>query len=572
MIPFLAVLATALVAASDPAAEAATPAPSTTAESPPAPPATSAPTAAVDEIQVTAARARVVGNLQTGVVNYRPEFFTPVRPGTALDMVNWLPGFTFEDTRDMRGIEGSTGNVLIDGKPPTSKTDTLNAVLRRIPADQVERVDIIVGGAPGIDMHGRSIIANVILKAGATAQRLFSVADYFDFHGREYPDVLLTSSEKHGDRVIEGSIEVSRNTGFFPQLGYGPWTRLDGTGATEFAADTNFLVGGTTAVGTGLYQFPLAGGALKVNVAGRYYHYLWGERDTVTPGPGFYSWQEKDLYDQAELGVHYERSFGRTTFETQALERLSRNTTSDNDQRPPSPSLFNTAGGLQESALRAVVKFRKDDTLNVEAFAEEAFNTDNTRTIETANGVAQTIAGSDVAVTERRSETGATLSWKPLASLGLDTTMKLESSDIAADGDVSIEHSLTYWKPRAVVSWSLNKDTQVRLRVEHEVGQINFASFATYAEYATSGLRLGNADIRPQRDWVAEAVLERHFWNGADLTLTYRRMTLQDVVDVAPILSSSGVGGEITNIGDGHETDVIANLTLPRRGSGSATP
>ncbi len=113
MTPSLALLAAALTAAAYPAPAAVPPAPAADAEG----------------MTITAQRT-VVGDLQKGVLNYRPEFFTPVRPGTAMDMVAWLPGFTFEDTRDMRGIEGSTGNVLIDGKPPTSKTVLLPSDLR----------------------------------------------------------------------------------------------------------------------------------------------------------------------------------------------------------------------------------------------------------------------------------------------------------------------------------------------------------------------------------------------------------------------------------------------------------
>ena len=59
------------------------------------------------------------------------------------------------------------GNVFINGAPPASKTDILSACARaasRI-AD-VDRIEVIRGGAPGIDMQGLTVIANVILKAG----------------------------------------------------------------------------------------------------------------------------------------------------------------------------------------------------------------------------------------------------------------------------------------------------------------------------------------------------------------------------------------------------------------------
>ncbi len=97
------------------------------------------------------------------VTTYPASFFSSARPNTALDMVERLPGFTFEESQTLRGLAGNAGNVIVDGARPTTKTDTLSDVLRRIPADSVARIDVIRGGAPGIDMQGRTIIANVIL-------------------------------------------------------------------------------------------------------------------------------------------------------------------------------------------------------------------------------------------------------------------------------------------------------------------------------------------------------------------------------------------------------------------------
>src|SRR4051812_32188293 len=176
---------------------------------------------AVQAIEVTAA-GRIKGDMQTGTLAYPPAFFTAVRPGTALDMVGWLPGFAVEDTRDFRGLEGSTGNVLIDGKPPTSKTDTLLSILRRIPAERVERVDLIVGGAPGVNMRGRNVIANVVLKPAAQPQATVTAQTYLDQQGRLSPQLTLTRSHKHDGVASEASLELSRNIAIFPGFGYGP--------------------------------------------------------------------------------------------------------------------------------------------------------------------------------------------------------------------------------------------------------------------------------------------------------------------------------------------------------------
>ena len=83
-----------------------------------------------------------------------------------MEMVNKLPGFTFDGGAGVRGFEGAAGNVLIDGERPATKSDDLESILRRIPAGQVDHIDVIRGGAPGIDMQGKTVLANVVRRKG----------------------------------------------------------------------------------------------------------------------------------------------------------------------------------------------------------------------------------------------------------------------------------------------------------------------------------------------------------------------------------------------------------------------
>ncbi|MFN9711980.1 MAG: TonB-dependent receptor plug domain-containing protein, partial [Alphaproteobacteria bacterium] len=96
-----------------------------------------------------------------GVIAYPPSFFAESQPANAYDMVLRVPGFAFDKGAAVRGLAGAGGNVLIDGQTPVSKTDSLDEILKRIPAGGVERIELIRGGAPGIDMEGRTILANV---------------------------------------------------------------------------------------------------------------------------------------------------------------------------------------------------------------------------------------------------------------------------------------------------------------------------------------------------------------------------------------------------------------------------
>lgn len=86
---------------------------------------------------------------QAGTLVFQPEFFAAQTPTTALEMVEKVPGFTLNDGDGSRGFEGAVGNVLINGVRPASKSDTGSAVLARTPAAQVERIELIRGGAQG---------------------------------------------------------------------------------------------------------------------------------------------------------------------------------------------------------------------------------------------------------------------------------------------------------------------------------------------------------------------------------------------------------------------------------------
>jgi hypothetical protein len=105
---------------------------------------------------------------QPGVLSFAPDFFSQSRPTTAGDMVGRVPGFVMiEIEQDVRGLSGATGNILVDGQAPSLKSVSLRSFLQRIPAGTVERIDLIRGGAPGIDMQGQPVVVNIIRRSGS---------------------------------------------------------------------------------------------------------------------------------------------------------------------------------------------------------------------------------------------------------------------------------------------------------------------------------------------------------------------------------------------------------------------
>ena len=102
---------------------------------------------------------------------YQAVFFTQYAPRTALDVAQRVPGFTLDlgatqtnqGQVDVRGFAGTAGNVVINGARPSSKAETLQTTLSRIPAQRVVRVEVGPGDLFGSDYAGKSQVLNVIL-------------------------------------------------------------------------------------------------------------------------------------------------------------------------------------------------------------------------------------------------------------------------------------------------------------------------------------------------------------------------------------------------------------------------
>ncbi len=59
-------------------------------------------------------------------------------------------------------MPAQAATILIDGRRPSSKQDTLEEVLKRIPARAVDHIELIRSGGAGFDMQGHAMIANVV--------------------------------------------------------------------------------------------------------------------------------------------------------------------------------------------------------------------------------------------------------------------------------------------------------------------------------------------------------------------------------------------------------------------------
>jgi outer membrane receptor protein involved in Fe transport len=521
---------------------------------------------ALDEVQATAPAetpptVQTAEPAQRGVIAYPPEFFAAAQPSTALDMITRLPGFSLEQGDSARGFAGTAGNVLINGERPTSKNESLDDMLRRISAPIVERIDLIRGGAPGIDMQGRTVMANIVLKRTVQIQKVVNLQTYWYPDGFFGPILELEGSRREGDNALEGSLKATRDRTDNTFDG-GVRLRTNGAGVptskdalTGYDTIYNYILRGAV-------QHPMLGGKTRVNAKLEFFGY---DRDItatrVFPAPARELTGENLKNWAGEFGARYDRPLSaRSDLQLVLLQNLNREIYTSTFEVPSQFIDYKSRTDTGETILRSEFKHRRSDSLSFEAGLEGAYNVLDGDTRYFENSVLVPLPAAQVKVEELRGEVSGKAIWRATPKLNLEAGARMEVSRISQSGDTDLSKSFFYPKPRLLATWSPTKDDQLRVRIEREVGQLDFGDFVSSAGTETGTVDAGNPDLEPDRRWTIETAWEKRFWGGGALVLMWRHAQITDVVDVIPINTTFEAPG---NIGDGKSDFYQVNLTLP---------
>lgn len=515
-----------------------------------------------------------------GVISYTAADFAASRPTTALDMVNRLPGFSINGGEDVRGFAGAAGNVLIDGKRPTTKSESLNNVLSRIPVDQVERIDLVRGGATGIDMQGQSVIANVIRTGEDTFQQTLTLrAHTFLGNGKTLPGFNYQASRNVGEHQFD--VEFSRGISLDDSQGEAYRTILDvPTGNVTFQDSFNEADGSVHNL-RGNYEGPLLGGDFSANAL--------ISTDTFKDESDFFNATSYERYvgtssnDRGEIGLNYTRPLSqRFELETLGLWKLAIGEGSSSGNDGQTVSFVDIDAEAGESIARSVLRYEHSPKLSLEGGGEVAFNYREQQIGLTQDGVVIPLPASDVRIEELRGETFAKGTWRPSDKWSLEAGVRVEQSTITQSGDTELERSFTYPKPRFLATWSPSEENQVRVRIEREVGQLNFRDFISNVNLSSDVLTAGNANLEPDKTWVYEVAFEKRFWEDGAAILSLRHEEISDVIDDFPFTvfidaDGDGVPDDADNdgqpdtqrvsgpgnIGDGTNDVIELDLTVP---------
>jgi hypothetical protein len=502
----------------------------------------------------------------TGVIAYPVSFFADFRPINASDMITRIPGFTFNGGDVVRGFAGAAGNVLIDGERPSAKSVTLDDTLKRILPGDIVRIDLIRGGAPGIDMQGQPVVANIIRRSGAkTAFAIDATERIYNFRNPG-PALRLEGSRTSGALRLEGAVYAQGYAGYV-ESGPGNFIRATGAGA---------VINQGYSGGNGESRIYQANGAAEYKAGADTYRltagvvqneplfYQFGNLTTPAGVPSYERSLSHNKNRTAELGGDYQHRFNpQATGRLVGLYTYKHNTTDSQTLAPgrlQESGKDNTGG---ESILRATLSLQNLWGMNFETGGEGAFNYLDASSSVRANGVLVVLPNANVRVEEKRAEGFITATAKPLPKLSLEAGTRIETSRISQSGGATKERSFTFVKPRFIAAYALRPITQLRMRVERVVGQLDFEDFAASADTNTGVVSAGNANLEPERYWLAEGAFEQRFWGRGAIVLTLTHRDIQQVADIIPIFTPTGVLSAPGNIGDGTRDELKMNLTLP---------
>jgi len=503
---------------------------------------------------------------------YPAAFFGQYAPQNAFEMIQRLPGFSFDQGSDVRGFGGAAGNVLIDGSRPTSKSGGLRSALQRIPAAQVERIEILRGGVSGGEAAGQSTVANVIKKlSGSSGTWAFKLRRTPD--GRVRPNIETAIASKLGAWDTSFDIDIGAGTGYRPA----DIQAFDADGILESSSTERRKPEREWLFVSGEGSRPLGGGKLTLN--GRAGGFNWSARTTREGFTGrlpdngmhddFWRLDERREKREAEVGVDWAKTYSNA-WKWRLIGLASGNTNKYTNNSKSEDFITDTSSDsrfLQDNTkTEFILRTTYGQTagkFKPEFGVEVAKNKLDSALEFFEDGVEVELDSANVVVQEYRGEAFATFVYSISDKLTLDGGLTFEASQIKVSGDASQKQTLKFLKPRLAATYSFSNDLQLTLEAEKEVGQLNFDLFAASSNAQDDRTTAGNPDLQPDKKTRTAATLDWKFSERGSIKAKAFYQWRTDILE--EIILPSGSSGR-GNAGDAsfYGFEIEGNFPLDR--------
>jgi hypothetical protein len=491
---------------------------------------------------------------QTPAKTYVPADFAQFAPRTALDMLNRVPGFGIKEEDQERGLGDATGNVVINGQRLSGKSNDVVTELSRIPASNVERIEIVDGATLNIPgLSGQ--VANVIVRSkGITGQWAYRP----EFRSY-YTDPLLTRFEVSMSGT-KGPVQYT--------FGLDNRGNRSGAGGPTWIYDPNrTLMEERDEVwrsnseqprlsGRFVYDGPgTATGNLNVVYSRFYYDYLETGSRINAAGERARRVTEDQHGHNYEVGGDYEFELGKGRLKLIGVGRGSRYpdevtvVTSFADSSPAVGDRFTQVGDERELIGRSEYRW-KSHGAEWQLSAEGAFNSlDNTSRLFEMRPDGQfdeiPLPGGIASVEEDRYEVMGSYGRPITSSLTMKLSAGGEYSQLAQVGAGGTTR--TFYRPKGELSaaWKVSPKTDINVKLARRVGQLNFFDFLASVDVATDTSTNANPDLVPEQSWELDVEGVRNLGTLGSTTLRLYGRLIDDIIDYIPIGTTGQAPGNL---------------------------
>ncbi|HET9334988.1 MAG TPA: outer membrane beta-barrel protein [Sphingomicrobium sp.] len=460
----------------------------------------------------------------TRTTAYDAAFFAQYAPRTALDIARQVPGFALDlGDLDTRGFAGAAGNVVINGARPSSKAETLETTLARIPANRVVRVEVGPGDLYGSEYSTKSQVLNVILSAAGGVDGNVTVSARRLYTGKIVPDGSVSALIRRG----ASSINLSAGTSNVLNHEEGTDTLTDNeTGELiEHRRKFNSYHDFNPYLSASWALERSASNAFRVNARWSPGQFDLYQRNHVTP-VGFPERDDDLLQDfdnpVFELGGDVTQPLAggaiklvglATRRKRDWLERYRLRTEGGDEVLGGSEQLQDAQ--RNETILRLNWTRSNLGGFSVETGIEGALNTLDHQVqlfdfLAGGEPVQRDLLVDQANVKEKRAEVFVRVGRQLSPAFRLDAGMNYEYSKISVRGDVDLDRDpLKFWKPSLTLDWKGGDGWHGQLSVRRTVAQLDFYDFISSAELSADRINAGNPDLVPQQTWEFRGTIER---------------------------------------------------------------
>ena len=509
---------------------------------------------------LAAATSTVLAQTGTGSATrtYLPADFARFAPRTALDMLNRVPGFTVRQEDQERGLGQASGNVLINSQRTSGKSNDVITELGRIPAQNVERIEIVDGST--LDIPGLSgQVANVIVRSTGISGQYAYRPEFRAY----YTDPVLTRFEVSvsGTRgpvqyTLGFDNRANRSGAGGPTWIYRPDGSLleDRDEKWRGNADQPRLSGKFVFDGPGT-----AIGNLNVSYGRLYFDYL--ETGTRTRGAvvDTRTVTVDEGGDNHEISGDYELALGPGRLKLIALNRATyvpyETNVITNAANTTSMLGSRFAGTSDESETIGRTEYRWTSRgAEWQVSGEAAFNKLESTAQLFEFGAAQAmeeipIPGATASVSEDRYEVMGGYS-RPLSeTVSLKFFAGGEYSQLSGEYPklVGVGGTRRFYRPKGELSaaWKASDRTDVNVKVARRVGQLQFSDFLASVDLGDDFERSANPDLVPQQSWTLDVEGVRNLGRYGTTTLILFGRLLEDIIDYVPIGETGQAPGNL---------------------------